>query len=52
MPIDELGVLQGDLQRQQRLRYTPRGVHHVEAQVPGKVRDEIEPVVGELRFDE
>ena len=49
---EQLGILKRDLWREQRLRNAAGRVHRVQAQVPGEVRDEVEPVVGELGLDE
>ena len=44
MAPDELGVLQGDVGRQERLGHAPAVVHGVEAHLPRQVAHEQEPV--------
>ena len=49
--LDQLGVLQRKLRGEQRLGDAAGGVHHVQAQVPGEVRDEVQPPVRKLRLE-
>ena len=50
--LDQLGVLQRKLRGNQRLGDTAGGIHRVQAQVPGEVRDEVEAPVRKLRLEE
>ncbi len=49
--LDQLGVLQRELRGNQRLGDAAGGVHRVQAQVPGEVRDEVEAPVRKLRLE-